>query len=537
MAKVPSKDDQIREIIKCGREPVHFINTWCKIQHAQRGTISFETYNFQDDVIDCMLKHRFNIVLKSRQLGLSTITAAYAVWLAIFYKDKNILIIATKKETAINLVKKIKFAIQNLPQWLLLPSYTETMTDIRFSNGSSIKAIPTSPDAGRSEALSLLIVDEAAFIRDFEQIWTGLYPTLTTGGNAIVLSTPNGVGGMYYKLWTDAEAKQNDFNTIRLPWYVHPEHDQVWFDKETRGLPKRKVSQEYLCDFLSSGDTFLQPDVLEILNDEIADPIEMLGNDRNIWIWKRPISEHRYVISADVARGDASDYSAFHIIDAETCEVVGEYMGKAPPEKLAEMMIEQGTKYNEALLIPENNSFGYATCMTLKRSNYKRLYYQKHKGDPFTYMPDHSTDEQIGFSTQQRSRVQILTRLEELLRNKLIHTRSRRLFTQLQAFVWKGARPEASKDSHDDLIMSLAIGAWIVGGAAISDGDDYELAIALLRATSVERHDHSELPRINEAKALINPNLRAITPKNVHQARDASQTKYADTIDFSWLLR
>jgi hypothetical protein len=534
MASALTRQERIAEIVKCGQDPVYLINEYMSVQHPFKGTLPFETYPFQNDVITSMLEHRFNIVLKSRQLGLSTITAAYAAWLAIFHKDKNILIIATKKDVAINLIKKIKFMIKSLPEWLVLPTFEETMTSMRFSNGSEIKAVPTSPDAGRSEALSLLIVDEAAIIRDFEDIWTGLSPTLSTGGSAIILSTPYGVGGTYYKLWTEAEAGQNGFNPIRLPWYVHPEHDQEWFENETKNLPKRKIAQEYLCDFISSGDTFLQIDVLQIIGDARRQPMEKLGDDRNVWIWRRPIPEHRYVISADVARGDATDYSAFHILDAETCEVVGEYMGKVPPEKLADMMIEYGKLYNTALLCPENNSFGYSTCSTLKRANYPKLYYQNHRGDPFLYMPQN--EELPGFSTQSKSRLQILTKLEELLRNKQLHVFSHRLYDQLQAFIWQGAKPMALKDAYDDLIMSLAIGAWIVGGASDATNYDSSMSLAMLQATSRSSRNTSTLPLVNEVQPLVNPNIRGINAQNVHKPRDASEVRHADLTDFSWLL-
>ena len=268
--KLLTKQQQVNEIIRCGKDPAYFIRKYAKIQHPLKGTIPFDLYDFQEDCLNDFQNNRFNIVLKSRQLGLSTISAAYATWLAIFYKDKNVLVIATKLATAQNFIKKVHVMLQSLPTWLLMPKFEPSKQQISFSNGSQVKAVPTSEDAGRSESLSLLIVDECAFIRDFDTIWTGLYPTLTTGGNAILISSPNGVGGLYYRLWVEAEAGTNEFNPIRLPWTVHPEHDEAWFIKETRNLPKRKVSQEYLCDFITSGDTFLQSEDLEDLRSMIV---------------------------------------------------------------------------------------------------------------------------------------------------------------------------------------------------------------------------------------------------------------------------
>lgn len=157
---INNRDAVLKEIIKCGKDPVYFIKRYAKIQHPRKGLISFETYPFQDTCISKFENHRFNIVLKSRQLGLSTVTAAYATWYALFKKDKNILVIATKLKTAMNFIKKCKVIIDNVPSWLLLTTPEPTKQSIRFSNGSVITAIPTSSDAGRSEALSLLIVDE-----------------------------------------------------------------------------------------------------------------------------------------------------------------------------------------------------------------------------------------------------------------------------------------------------------------------------------------------------------------------------------------
>ena len=121
MAKAPNKEEQVKEIIKCGKDPQYFMNKYCKIQHPTRGLIPFNTYPFQDDCVSDFNKHRFNIVLKSRQLGLSTVTAMYAVWMALYHRDKNILIIATKLGVAMNIIKKVKTAIAALPSWLILP--------------------------------------------------------------------------------------------------------------------------------------------------------------------------------------------------------------------------------------------------------------------------------------------------------------------------------------------------------------------------------------------------------------------------------
>ena len=532
-----SRQAIVAEILKCGKDPSYFMKKYCKIQHQLRGLIPFDTYDFQDDCVKQFQQHRFNIVLKSRQLGLSTVSAAYVVWYAIFKKDKNILVIATKLNTAINFIKKVKTMLDGLPSWLLLCKFEPTKQSIRFTNGSTITAVPTSPDAGRSEALALLIVDEAAFIRDFDEIWTSLYPTLSTGGSAIILSTPNGVGGQYYKLWTEAESNSNDFNPIRLPWWVHPEHDQEWFDKETKNLPKRKVAQEFLCDFISSGDTFLQPTEFEKLRDMIRPPSEKEGPQNGVWIWRKAEAGKKYVISSDVARGDSGDYSTFHVIDYETCEVCAEFMGKIPPDKLADMLFDYGKKYNDALICPEQNTFGYFTCVKLRDAGYPRLYYQNNSGDIFEYRSN-DPDAIPGFSTQTRTRNQILTKLEEAIRNGRLKTYSQRLYDQLQAFVWNGAKAQAAKDAHDDLIMSLAIGTWLVAGDGGYSEQSMNMAYAMFKATSKGNRQIDALPGgINDVKPVPNPHIQGFTPYNVHKPREPNAVKHANVTDFSWLYK
>lgn len=533
----PSRQSVVAEILKCGKDPTYFMKKYCKIQHQLRGLIPFDTYDFQDDCVKQFQKNRFNIVLKSRQLGLSTVSAAYVVWYAIFKKDKNILVIATKLNTAINFIKKVKTMLDGLPPWLLLTKFEPTKQSIRFDNGSTITAVPTSPDAGRSEALALLIVDEAAFIRDFDEIWTSLYPTLSTGGSAIILSTPNGVGGQYYKLWTEAETGANDFNPIRLPWDVHPEHNQAWFDKETRNLTKRQIAQEFLCDFVSSGDTFLQPTEFEKLRLLIKQPILKEGPQSGVWIWKNPEQGHKYVISADVSRGDAADYSTFHVIDYESCEVCVEFMGKIPPDRLAELLSTYGRRYNNALICPEQNTFGYFTCVKLRDEGYPSLYYQNNGGDLFGYKP---TDPELvpGFSTQTKTRTQILTKLEESIRNSRLKTYSQRLFDQLQAFIWNGSKAQASKDAHDDLIMSLAIGVWLSAGDGGTDSQGMAMAMAMLKATAVGNRSINDLPGgVNQVRPVPSAQIQGFTPEKVHQPRKPEDIKHADVSDFSWLFK
>jgi hypothetical protein len=232
------------EYVKCAANPVYFMKKYAKIQHPVRGKILFELWNFQEDVLKDFRDHRYNICLKSRQLGISTLIAGYSLWLMLFQTDQNILVIATKQETAKNLVTKVRVMYDNLPSWLKTSVVEDNKLSLRLKNGSQIKAVSAAADAARSEALSLLIIDEAAFIDNIEEIWASAQSTINTGGSAIINSTPNGVGNFYHKQWVNAKTGTSAFNPIFLHWTVHPERDQAWRDQQDIILGPALAAQE-----------------------------------------------------------------------------------------------------------------------------------------------------------------------------------------------------------------------------------------------------------------------------------------------------
>tara|TARA_B100000212_G_scaffold150144_1_gene112947 strand:+ start:3727 stop:5355 length:1629 start_codon:yes stop_codon:yes gene_type:complete len=540
MSKKLSKQNQINEIIKCGKDPVYFMNKYLKIQHPIKGLIPFNTFDFQDDCVKDFNDYRFNIVLKSRQLGLSTLAAAYSVWQAIFYKEKNILIIATKLAVAQNFIRKVKTYIKSMPNWLLVPTITaNNKQQVEFSNGSQIKAVPTSEDAGRSEALSLLIVDEAAFVRNFDELWMGLYPTLSTGGRAIILSTPNGVGGQYHELYTKAERKENKFNPIKLMWDVHPERGDEWFEKETKNMSKKQISQELLCDFASSGDTFLNQETLEKLRILTKSPIEKSGPEMNVWYWDYPIEGNNYVASADVSRGDSGDYSTFHIINVNDMSVSVEFKGKIPPDNFASLLYDVARRYNKALICPENNAYGYTVLSKLGDLGYDNIYFSSEREKYKFLYSDEGSIGKAGFNTNKESREKILANFEESLRNGRIKTKSIRLVSELKTFVWNGKKVGAMKGYNDDLIMSLAIGCWL----SDSNSDTYntmqiQYADALLKGMQVNNTDIKKTnmsPFYNSKEIMVNPFIPVYMGEN-RFANSKESTKKNPLGDLSWLI-
>jgi len=526
MSFVLTREQILKEIVKSGKDPNYFINNYAKISHPMKGLIPFKTYDFQTDLIGDFTDHRFSVILKARQLGISTITAAYVAWLMMFHRDKNVLVIATKFGTAANLVKKVKAIHRHLPKWMKIAEISiDNRTSFELSNGSQIKASSTSPDAGRSEALSLLVIDEAAHVEGLDELWTGLYPTLSTGGRCIALSTPNGVGNWFHKACVDAEARNNDFHLVTLMWDVHPDRDKKWFEKETKNMSYRQIAQELECNFNMSGETVFHPEDMQAIEQILCEPKYKTGFDRNLWIWEEYKPEFNYFISADVARGDGQDYSTFLIFKLETNEIVAEYQGKATPDIFANLLFQTGREYGDCMIVVENNSVGWTVLNKLEESGYPNIYYSKKSTheqiEP--YLAE-STGVVPGFTTSLKTRPLIVAKFEEFVRNKLITIKSRRLYNEMKTFVWQNGKPQAMKKHNDDLIMACAIGCWIKDTAYASNQ----------RAEAYQKAFLSSMASTNK---MLNTSIPGMVSYDRLTRENKLEKQLNDHKDFLWLLK
>ena len=455
-----------QEYLKCAKDPVHFMRKYCYIQHPQRGRIQFNLYPFQDKVLTLMRDNPYSIILKSRQLGISTLSAGYSLWLMLFQQDKNILCIATKQETAKNMVTKVKFMYENLPSWLKVDAAENNKLNLRLTNGSQIKATSASSDAGRSEAVSLLLIDEAAFIDNIGEIWASAQQTLATGGGCIALSTPYGTGNWFHQTWIRAENNENDFLPIRLPWDVHPERDQAWRDKQDELLgDPRMAAQECDCDFSTSGDIVFYPEYIEYYEKTFTkDPLERRGADKNLWVWESPDYSRDYMVVADVARGDGKDYSALHVIDIENNVQVAEYKGQIGTKEFGHLLVGVATEYNEAMLVIENANIGWATIQVAIDRAYPNLYYsQKSEGNAESYFDKYQDHSKMvaGFTMSSRTRPMVIGKFQEYIGDKGVTIQSKRLVEEMKTFIWRNGRAEAQTGYNDDLVMSFGIAMYI----------------------------------------------------------------------------
>jgi hypothetical protein len=514
-----------QEYVKCMQDPVYFMKKYCYIQHPNRGRILFHLYPFQEKVLHLFRDNQNLITLKSRQLGISTLAAAYSLWLMTFHKDKNILALATTQATARNLVTKVQFMHENLPKWLRLKSAEDNKLSLRLVNGSRIKAASSNSDAARSEAVSLLIIDEAAFIDNIEETFASAQQTLATGGQALVLSTPNGVGNWFHRTWQKAETRENTFIPVRLPWTVHPERSQAWRDQQDADLGPRMAAQECDCDFLSSGDTvFLQEDMAFYETTSLLEPVERRGVDGNLWVWETPDYTRTYMVIADVARGDGADSSTFHVVDVESANQVAEYKSKVSPTDFGNILVGIASEYNDALLVVENASIGWATIEQILRREYRNLYYSSRNEMETveSYMNKFENDRLVpGFTTSSRTRPLIIAKMMEYVRDHSVTIRSKRLLEEMRVFVWKNGKAQAQTGYNDDLIMAFAIGMYVRDTALRLRQQGMDLTRAQLSSfTSVNTRT---------SKAVSSPYTMRNNPYTV-------DTAYGKE-DISWVLK
>ena len=460
-------NELILEFKKCKEDPVHFLCNHIKVTHPIMGLVKFNLYPFQKEIITNLEKYRFNILRKFRQAGCTTIASAYALWMAVFQHHKTIVIISKGDAESTEVLERIKLMYDELPSFLKPDIVESNKHTLKLNTNSVIKSRPSGKQSGRSLAGSLLIVDEAAFIDNIDTIWAAVYPIISTGGRAFVLSTVNGIGNWYYDTYNDAVTESNSFNAIDINWKDHPEYAyhegyeelydvmekqepsldvRDWEETTKSNISLKKWQQEYECAFLGTGETFIEGSILQNLHEQVKEDYYIKYNNR-MRVWDDPQPYYDYVISVDVSLGRERDYSAFHIINMYNGEQVAEfYSNRTPINEFAEIIAREGKLYNNAYAIIERNTIGNNLLDWLFNILEYENIWTDDKGE-------------MGFQTNNKNREILLAELEEALRTKMLQINSKRTVDELLTFIFtETGRIEADSGKHDDLIFALSLG-------------------------------------------------------------------------------
>lgn len=504
---------RLKEYAKIMKDTPYALRTYLQTyDNTQKKYVPLELFPDQVELINDYDNYNENITRKYRQAGVSTVTAAWLskkIQTASPDNPERVLIIANKRDTAIEMANKIRGFLDQWPEWINVGFSVDKNSESRFrmNNGSEVKAVATSADALRGFTPTVLVFDEAAYIEAGEDFWAACMASLSTGGKVILISTPNGYDPIYYGVYEQAVRGMNDFKITDLRWFKDPRYasdlkwlkvddithymlnreqyndDEItlnegwerytelmeqgykpystWFENMAKKFKydKRKIAQELECDFLGSGDGVIPNDVQErIRKNEIKEPIEkyMQGT---FWLWKEPVANHRYIMGVDVSRGDSADASSICVIDFDENEQVAEYIGKIPPDDLAGVVYKWGTLYKAFVVIDITGGMGIATSRKLQEMGYKDLYVDGvNSMNMWEY--NKKAQEKIPGINFNNKRTQIVAAFEEHLRHGF-GVRSSRLLNELNTFVYVNGRPDHMKGTHDDAIMGMAIAMYV----------------------------------------------------------------------------
>lgn len=451
--------EQISEIKNCAKSAEYFGEHYYYIVTEKQGSVLIKFFDFQRKIVNNLQNHRFNILLASRQVGKTTTSAIYILWFAIFHKHKTIAILANKAKTAKAILAEIKYAYEELPIWLKpgVKSYNEY--NVEFENGSRLIAGATSADTIRGETISLLLLDEFAFVPQniASDFWAGSFPTIATGGRVIVVSTPKGTGNLFHELWIKAIRGVSDFKPIKVGWQEHPDRDEHWKKKQLGAIGKIRFAQEYDCSFAGSTVTLIDADFMEnhlIPEDALNSPDDFTR------IWEEPQLGHSYVASVDVAAGVKNDSSVINIFDITyypekpATQVYMYRSNEIGVPALAEELHRMCVYYNNAYTIIESNSnYGgeIINKFTGKDEEYSHLYYEN-------VFYDYDKQD-YGVNANQATKPFAQQQFKMLLESKKIIIKSDKMIEELGYY--EEIRPnifKARMGLHDD---TVATGIWL----------------------------------------------------------------------------
>jgi len=447
----------------------YFCENYWHIKHPERGRIPFEMREAQIETIRAWMTNRYSVVLKARQIGFSTLGAAYGFWLTFFWADRFVVMLSRTEREAAKLLQKSKYGYKFLPLWMKErgPELTsDNQLKMTFANESAIESLPSGNDPARGESVYLVIVDEMAFLPNSEEAWASIEPIADVGGRVICLSTANGSGNFFHHLWVGSQNGTNAFTGIFWPWSAG-DRDDDWYESKSKTMPSWQLHQEYPRSpeeaFIKSGNPVFDLDALS--EHETEEPrrgylhkftkkqVEYrLAKDGEFAIWEEPHPEGVYVIGADVAEGlGHGDYSSAHIINARNSLVVATWHGHIEPDLFGEALAEVGWWYNGALMGVENNNHGLTTLKALQRYGYKNLYRTRR-----LQQRNPEATEILGWRTTAATKPLAIDELAASIRDGAIDLRDERTIAELRTFV-RDPNGKMHGSPHDDRVMSLAI--------------------------------------------------------------------------------
>lgn len=458
--------EHILEIRKCMKSAEYFIDTYCQIQHAVEGSIRFALRPYQRRIIKVLENNRLSIALAPRQIGKSWIAGAYLLWFAMFKSEKTVLIASNKNDNAMEMINRVRFMYERVPHWLK-PGLADdgwNKHSVGFDNGSRIISQATSENTGRGLSISLMFLDEFAFVRDSiaDEFWTSVSPTLATGGSCIICSTPNGDTNRFAQLWRGANNPHpdaskaglgiNDFAPIEILWNEPPGRDEKFRREETAKIGEIRWSQEYECQFISSDPLLVDTIVLANLTEAVA-KVKPVAKSGDITFYSLPSEGNTYLVAMDPSTGSGSDYTSIVAYEFPEMVQVAEFRSNTASSVMGYHNLKKMLRIFESAqanvyYTVEVNGVGEAIIALMEADE-----------DPLetAEFVSESGMRRRGMTTTGRSKIKGCLAMKEMIERANITIRSAVTVHELKNFVRKAGSYAAKANSTDDTVMATVL--------------------------------------------------------------------------------
>jgi hypothetical protein len=487
----------------CAEHPAHLMARMSAPDERTAEKFAFPTddpasgWYWQREILDWWLRENRCIALKARQLGVTWLGCGYVLWTALYKPGSLCLVYRQKEEEAIENIRRAWDLLHSLQQHLWNGAEVITPTkgarpnqsgiSLRFPDGRISRIVPmTSASAsGHGKTAAVVLLDEFSRIDRASEIMKAVQPAAGAKGKILIISTANGVsnpetgdGNDFHRLWVNAD--DAGFTKRFLPWSLHPDRDQRWydFDPEVRGLKSHERAEQYPANeheaFTLTNRVFFEPEDLMEYADRVESPLYRMDFERidpqharprkgergMISVYREPEAGHGYAIGADVATGRGLDYSAAYVVDLASMELVAEFHGRLDQDLYAYQLHYLGRWYNTALVAHEvAGGYGEAVTISLRDGREGRPPYPKMYRHIMSSRPSLDVSKALGFPTNSKTRPQIINGLDKAIRERSLPYVTAGLLTEMQTFVYHdtGPSPAAQSGSRDDRVMACAI--------------------------------------------------------------------------------
>lgn len=453
--------EMLSELDKCERDPIYFIENYVKIRHPTRGSIPFKVYDYQRTMVETIHNNLQTITTVSRQSGKSTIVAAYVLWFVCFNDDKDVLVVSNKNSNAMEIIRRITYAYEQLPNWLKPPIDETTWNKhtLAFKNGCRVVAEATTTQSGRGLSIALALIDELAFVKPAiaEEFWASLSPTLSTGGKAAVISTPNGDSNLFATLYRGAEAGINGMIPLFFNWTSVPHLTQEYLDKETAKFGELKTRQEYWCEFLSSDELLVDSIKLHKLTADMS-TIPVVES-KNQLVFFEPIQHEKatYMVGIDPSKGTGNDFHAVQVMrltDDGKIVQTAEYRSNTLKTPQLYAMIK-------TLLQKLGNSSKNIVFFTFENNAVGEGILSLYQNDPGILSIGNaflaSDRGSLGMNTNGRTKIRACLMLKDAIEGGRLEIRSHSLLRELKTYVRSKGSYAAQFGGTDDLVAAALL--------------------------------------------------------------------------------